>query len=143
MYNWLPKLAEVDPDNPNAFCQCMRCGFLTNIGKMVWQYDYRGGPNIINTRILTCGRQSCLDVPNPQMSPVILSPDPEPVFNARPYPYTLEESSWLMTQDGEIITTQDDQPLISPIPNPETPADTTVLTTGIPLTDPPDPPINP
>lgn len=131
MYNWLPKLAEVDAENPNAWATCMRCGFITCIDKMVWQYDYRGGPNIINTRILTCGRQTCLDVPNPQLSPIILSPDPEPVFNARPFPYALEESSWLITQDGEVITTEDGTYIGTAIPNPQDVAATAHLQSNI------------
>src|SRR5262245_40807923 len=110
MYNYKPKLAEVDPENPNMWFRCDRCGFLSNHSKAVWQYDFRGTPQPINTRILTCGRPSCLDVPNPQQSPIILSPDPEPVFNARPYPYTLVESSYFWTEDGEILITEADQP---------------------------------
>ena len=37
-------LAEVDPDNPNMWSRCDRCGFVTNHSKMVWQYDFRGTP---------------------------------------------------------------------------------------------------
>lgn len=132
MYNWKPKLAEVDPDNPNMWAKCDRCGFVSNIDKMVFQWDFRGTPQPINTRILTCGRPTCLDVPNPQQSPIILSPDPEPVFNARPYPYELIESSWLMTEDGSIITTEDGVDIGTAIPNPEDDASTSDLTTDIP-----------
>ncbi len=131
MYNWKPKLAEVDPDNPNAWSTCQRCGFITNISKMVWQWDFRGTPNPINTRILTCGRSTCLDVPQPQNAPIILSPDPEPVFNARPYPYALEESSWLLTQDGSVITTEDGTYIGTAIPNPQSDAATAHLLSSI------------
>lgn len=127
MYNWLPKLLEVDPEWPNAAATCMRCGFLTNIDKMSWQFDYRGGPNLVNTRILTCSRPSCMDVPQPQLSPIILSPDPEPVFNARPYPYVLAETSWLSTEDGDIIDTQSGLDFITAIPNPSSNANTAYL----------------
>ncbi len=132
MLNYKPKLAEVDPDNPNMWARCDRCGFLTNSNKMVWQWDYRGTPGLINTRILTCGRPTCLDVPNPQMSPIILSPDPEPVFNARPYPYELSEESVLATEDGDPITTQDGDEITTAIPNPDDDAATTELTTDFP-----------
>lgn len=109
----------------------MRCGFVTNLNKMVWQYDFRGTPGVINTRILTCGRPTCVDVANPQISPIILSPDPEPIFNARPEPYQLDEASWLLTQDGEIITTEDDIYLGTAIPNPENDAATAHLQANI------------
>lgn len=131
MYNWLPKLAEVDPENPNAFATCMRCGFVTNIDKMAWQYAYRGSMNPINTQILTCGRQTCLDPLNPQDSPLILPPDPLPVFNARPFPYTLEETSWLATEDGDILDTEAGDDLITPIPNPSDAANTSILRCSI------------
>ena len=131
MYNWKPKLAEVDPENPQAWGTCARCNFVTNLHKMVWQYDFRGTPSPINTRILTCGRQTCLDVPNPQMSPLILSPDPEPIFNARPYPYALEESSYLITQDGSVITTEGGTYIGTAIPNPQDNAATAHLQTLI------------
>lgn len=127
-YRWHPKLAEVDADNPACWSTCMRCGFVTNLNKMVWQWDFRGTPGIINTRILTCGRPTCVDIPNPQMAPIILSPDPEPVFNANPEPYTLDETSWLSTQDGDDITTQSGVKLITDVPqNPGDDANTAAL----------------
>lgn len=127
MYRWHPKLAEVDPDNPSAWATCSRCGFVTNLYKMVWQWDYRGTPAPINTRVLTCGRPQCLDVPQPQNSPLILGPDPEPIFNARPASYFLDEASWLITEDGEVITTEDGEGLGTAIPNPSNNAATAYL----------------
>lgn len=127
MYNWKPKLAEVDPDNPQAWGTCGKCGFITNVNKMAWQYAYQGSMVPQNTRVLTCGRQTCLDPLNPQDQPFILPPDPVPILNARPYPYALEESSPLATQDGSIITTQDGLDLVTPLPNPETAANVTTL----------------
>mgnify|MGYP001607407573 CR=1 FL=1 len=130
-YRWHPKLAEVDPDNPSAWGTCDRCGFITNLNRMVWQWDYRGTPSPINTRILTCGRQTCLDVPNPQMAPMILPPDPLPVFNARPEPYTLDETSWLSTEDGDVISAEDGDDLATPIPNPDDDAAASILVCSI------------
>lgn len=131
MYNWKPKLAEVDPDNPSMWAKCDRCGFVTNAHKMVWQWDFRGTPQPINTRVLTCGRPTCLDIPNPQQAPIILSPDPEPVFNARPFPYEITESSFLLTQDGEVITTQDGEYMGTAVPNPQNDAATAHLQSTI------------
>ncbi len=132
MYNYRPKLAEVDPDSPNMWARCDRCGFITNIDKMVWQYDFRGTSQPINTRILTCGRSGCLDVANPQQAPIILSPDPEPVFNARPYDYADATYSLLATEDGEDIITQDDDGISVSIPSPDEDASITHVTTDVP-----------
>lgn len=131
MYNWKPKLAEVDSENPNAWARCDRCSMITNIDKMVWQWDFRGTPQPINTRILTCGRPGCLDVPQPQNSPIILSPDPEPVFNARPYPYVLADDSFLVTEEGDILQAEDDDVFVTPIPNPDSNAATAYLQSSI------------
>lgn len=86
-----------------------------------------------NTGFLVCPKH--LDPLNPQDTPYILPPDPLPVYNARPENYVLDESSWLGTQDGDTITTEDDVPFTTAIPNPDDPADTTHLTTDIPPVD--------
>ncbi len=118
MLRWHPRFTETDPSNPSTWATCSRCGFQFCLNRMVWQYDYRGTPSPINTQILVCGRPSCLDIPNPQLSPVVLSPDPPPIYNARPELYALDETNWLTTEGGEIIDTEDDNLLISTIPNP-------------------------
>lgn len=116
MYNWKPKNAEVDIDAPVMWAVCARCGMLWNINKLQWQFAYQGSSMPQNTRQLVCPKH--LDPLNPQDTPLILSPDPEPVFNARPYPYEISESSWLLTEDGSIITTEDDEAVGTAIPNP-------------------------
>ncbi len=126
-YRWHPRYAETDAENPSAWATCSRCGFQFNLNRMVWQHDYRGTPIPINTRILVCGRPSCLDIPNPQLSPVILSPDPPPLYNARPEPYAVDETNWLTTQDGDIIDTQSGDSLTPSIPNPSSNANTAHL----------------
>lgn len=83
-----------------------------------------------NTRLLVC-TEGCLDPLNPQDMPYILPPDPLPVFNARPENYTLDETSWLSTQDDDIITTQDDEPILANIPNIDAVAATAHLETSI------------
>lgn len=128
-YRWHPKNAEVDPDSPQAWGSCDRCGMLTNLNKLQWQYGYQGSTMPQNLRILVCERH--LDPLNPQDTPIILPPDPVPVFNARPEPYLLDEASWLLTQDGEIITTQDGEYFGTAIPNPSNTANTTRLASSI------------
>jgi hypothetical protein len=80
---------------------------------------------------LVCQRGTCNDPLNDQDSPNLLSPDPLPVFNARPEPYTLDEASWLSTQDGDRITTQDGELFTTAIPNPQSDAATAHLQSSI------------
>lgn len=124
-FRWRPKNAEVDPDNPRAWGVCDRCGMTWNLDQLQWQYAYQGSTQPQNTRFLVC--PSHLDPLNPQDMPVILPPDPVPVYNARPEPYALDETSWLTTEDGDILTTQDDDPFVTAIPNPSDAANTSNL----------------
>lgn len=129
MYNWKPKNAEVDADNPNAWGTCDRCGMIWNLDKLSWQYAYQGSMTPQNTRFLVCPKH--MDPLNPQDAPLILPPDPLPVFNARPFPYTLEETSWLATEGGDILNTEAGGDLITPIPNPSDAANTSILRCSI------------
>lgn len=45
-----------------------------------WQHDYRGRA-LQNLRLLVC--DECLDKPNPQLKPRVLTPDPVPIRNPR------------------------------------------------------------
>lgn len=125
-YRWRPKNAVLDPDSPQAWGQCDRCGMVWRLVELQWQYGYQGTTTPQNTRLLVCPKH--LDPLNPQDAAYVLPPDPMPVFNARPGAVDLYgESSFLITQDGEIITTQDDVDLVTAIPNPSTAANTTNL----------------
>jgi hypothetical protein len=119
-YRWHPRNAEVDPESPRAWGTCDRCGFVYNLNKLQWQYSYQGAFVPVNTRFLVCER--CLDPLNEQDQGYILPPDPEPIYNARPEPYTLDEASWLATQDGEPLITQDGEYLTPQVPGPDSTA---------------------
>lgn len=101
--------AHVDPDSPSAWGRCDRCGFIWNLKDLTWQYQF-AGTGMVNLRLLVC--EACLDVPQPQLQALILPPDPEPVFNARPEPYLLDEVDLLSTEDQEPITTQDETEIV-------------------------------
>lgn len=124
-YRWRGKYFEVDSENPRAEGVCARCGFRWNLDKLQWQYAYQGSTMPQNTRMLVCPNH--IDELNPQDTPVILPPDPLPVFNARPEPYVLDEASWLSTQDDNVITTQDGELFTTAIPNPQRDAATAHL----------------
>lgn len=83
-----PRLAETDPSSPRAWATCDRCGFVTNLYKLSWQYDWRGA-KLDNTRILVC--QYCYDDPQRQLGVVFIPPDPLPKVNARVEQYTTDE----------------------------------------------------
>jgi len=52
-------------------------------------------------------------------------------MNARVENYVVDETSWLTTQDGDVITTQSGSSFITAIPNPSDAANTSNLTTSI------------
>lgn len=132
-----PKYAEVDVDAPVRWQTCMRCGRIYNADKLVWQYDYRGSPILQNTRIMVC-TTNCYDVPQVQLAPYILPPDPPPTFNAFPEPYALDEDSYLSTAgstpftlDGDTITTLSGDPITPNEPNPADDPQTCILVSAI------------
>ncbi|MBN9433991.1 MAG: hypothetical protein J0I45_16290 [Bosea sp.] len=107
--------ANVDPDNPQAFAVCDRCGFWYNLVDLQWQYQY-AGPVLQNTRFKVC--RPCLDIPQPQLKPRILPPDPAPVFDPRPqfvYIDTPDEFQVLVTSADQTLVTDTGEELIAVI----------------------------
>lgn len=89
-----PKRARTDPYSPRAWATCDRSGFLDNHENLQWQYEW-AGTQLINKRILCAPDQ--IDEPQRQLGTIILPPDPEPIPNARPENYTLDESTLITT----------------------------------------------
>lgn len=102
--------AVVNPEAPRSFAICDRCGFLFNHPDLTWQFQW-AGPNLQNLRLLVC--QRCNDVPQPQLKPRILPPDPMPTLNARPENYTIDDFNFRVTEDGSIRITEDDSPRVT------------------------------
>lgn len=97
---WRPHgRAEVDILSPRSFGVCDRCGFLYNLDDLIWQRQY-AGVGTVNLEILVCSR--CLDDLQPQLTATILPPDPEPVFNARPEYYSVDEKGPVQNLLAEI-----------------------------------------
>src|ERR1035437_1992509 len=93
---------KVNARSPAAAGICDRCGRAFNHRDLAFQFDW-SGTRIQNLRILVC--PSCYDVPQEQLRARILSPDPLPIFNARPEPFTTtgisyEESNLVFCADG-------------------------------------------
>jgi hypothetical protein len=83
-----PRKTETDPFSPRAWATCDRCGFVSNLYKLSWQYDWRGA-KLDNVRILVC--EECYDDPQRQLGFVFIPPDPLPEINARVELYALDE----------------------------------------------------
>ena len=97
---WRPHArVKVSAQNPRAAGVCDRCGIPTNHYNLRWQFDWTG-LRLQNLRLLVCER--CEDLPQRQLGAKILSPDPLPIFNARPEPFTTTgfgyDESNVMTQ---------------------------------------------
>lgn len=101
-----PRRAEVDPDNLRdaAWSTDDRSGFILNHRDMRWQYQW-AGPQLINLQLLVA--PDMYDKPQEQLRTIVIPPDPNPLFNARPEPYTIDETDWRTTSDGSIRDTQD------------------------------------
>lgn len=127
-YRPQPKYASSDA-TLGPWTTCDRCGLLDNQSRMQFQYDFLGGSVPQSTGLLVCSR--CLNGLRYQAQLIIIPPDPPPLFNLRPENYTVDETNWLTTQDGDIIQTVDtSEPYITSIPNPADEANTCYLSTG-------------
>jgi hypothetical protein len=87
--------ASVDVRDPQAWATCARCGFNYNINDLIWQPEYAGA-TMINTRLLVC--RTCYDKPSVFKRVLLIPPDPDPVLNARPEAYLVDETDWRVTE---------------------------------------------
>ena len=90
-----PKNATSDPHD-GAWATCDGCGFIYNHPKLAWNMEWAGF-TLVNKRTLVC--PVCNDVPNEQLRTIILPPDPDPVMNARPEQYAVDEGPMPFTTD--------------------------------------------
>lgn len=115
--------ARVDPTNPHTLGVCDRCSFTYNLCDLSWQYQW-AGKQLQNRRILVC--TTCMDIPQEQLRSIILPPDPVPVLNPRPEPYSSQVPSYFAVevdgvQTGAVLATEDGNALISQIEDTPTP----------------------
>ena len=127
-YRPSPKYASKSPGS-GAWGTCDVCGFIWNLPSMTFQYEYRGGSTPVDTHVLKCPR--CIDMINPQFRLLILPPDPPSLKNVRPENYAVDESNWLTTQDGSVISTQTGDLFVTSIPDPNQNANTAVLSASL------------
>lgn len=93
-----PRGARTNPRSPRAWATCQRCGFVFNLEKLNWQYDWRGIKLMpLNVQV----DHRCLDEPQRQLGSIILPPDPPSVPNALPEPYSVDEYWPRLLQGGQ------------------------------------------
>ena len=107
--------ARVNPDAPEAFGVCDRCGRLFNLNDLYYQYEW-AGTALVNRHIRVC-RQD-LDKPFQFYRAIILPADPVPVYDPRPENFVAEDEGGTPTP---------------PVPNPTFTLDQSELDQGDPL----------
>lgn len=75
--------AHLDPQRPSAFAICDMCGFLYNRRDLKAERQFHGR-ELRNTGHLVC--PTCWDAPNPTLRPIVLPPDPVPIYQPRSEP---------------------------------------------------------
>lgn len=81
--------AQVNNKRPSAWGVCDRCGFLYNLRKLRFQYEWFG-PRTQNTNLKVC--EQCTDVLQEQLRTIIIPADPVPVSNPRIERYRTENN---------------------------------------------------
>ena len=93
-----PKKARTNPRSPRAFGTCQRCGFIGNVRDFETQHEW-AGLQLISLNLQVC--DTCLDRPQRQLGSIVLPPDPEPVMNALPESYAIDEYWPRLVQGGQ------------------------------------------
>lgn len=93
-----PRMARVDPTNPKGWATCMRSGMIGNAENLIVQTEWRG------LKVLPTGTLAYapyIDKPQRQLGANILTPDPQPLKNARPEQYPVDEQWPRLLQRGQ------------------------------------------
>ena len=107
---WRPhSRAHVNPSAPSAWAICDDCGFTFLHSHLRWKVQW-AGPQLQNLRFLVC--EKCWDLPQAQLKPRILPPDPVPIMNARPPDPIAADVDFRVTEEGGIRVDEDDVPRV-------------------------------
>ncbi|HEY6861667.1 MAG TPA: hypothetical protein VI358_18020 [Pseudolabrys sp.] len=98
-YRWHGR-ARVNPDYPQAWATCDRCGFNYNLVDLQWQWDWGAGFQMYNKRILVC--DECYDKPAEFLRAIVIPPDPPALYNLRIEPYAVDEQGPTQTIIAEL-----------------------------------------
>lgn len=87
----------VDAKSPQGLGVCDRCYMTYNLVDLRQEKQWFG-PRLMWTKFLVC--KPCLDVPQQQLKPRVLPPDPLPLFNPRPENFTSDNEGISATQSA-------------------------------------------
>jgi len=93
-----PRKARTNPRSPSAWGTCQRCGFIGNVSDFETQHEW-AGLQLISLNLQVC--DECLDKPQRQLGSIVLPPDPEPILNALPESYAIDEYWPRLVQSGQ------------------------------------------
>lgn len=93
-----PRMARTNPRSPRGWGTCQRCGFVGNLGDFNDQHEW-AGLRLISLNLQVC--DACLDKPQRQLGSIVLPPDPEPLLQALPEPYAIDEYWPRLVQGGQ------------------------------------------
>ena len=123
--------APISISRPEPWGVCDRCGARWTHRRLQWQYEWRG-LTLQNLRLLVC--PPCLDVPQDQLKPIIIGPDPVPVRDPRPGYATTQEGFTPTFSVIELLEDNPYQPGAATVILTDTPGDLLTDTSGVHLT---------
>lgn len=92
-----PKNATVDPTNPRAWGTCDRSGFIFNHEELQKEYQW-AGTTLQDQHVLV--GSPYVDEPAEFLRAIKLPPDPDPIIDARPEPYAIDEGLMPLTTES-------------------------------------------
>ncbi len=93
----------MNPHDPQPWGTSDQNGMIGPQPKMIYQREWRGN-KIERLNVLVHPDEK--DIPNRQLGSLMLSPDPPPKRNARPENYTIDEESYMITEGGSALITE-------------------------------------
>ena len=101
--------ARISATNPQARGVCDRCGFMYNLVDLHYQYQW-AGVKLQNLMLKVC--RACMDIPQIQLRAITLPPDPRPVNQPRTEYYSAEVPSFMQSESGPSLLTEDGQAIV-------------------------------
>jgi hypothetical protein len=111
--------ARISATRPEAKGVCGRCGFLYSLADLRYQFQW-AGTSLVNLQKKVC--RTCMDTPQIQLKTIVLPADPVPVVQPRIEYYGIEVTSFLQSEEGPSLLTEQGQSLLWEInvtPNPD------------------------
>lgn len=111
-----PRRARTSTRSPRAWATGDKSGFVTNLEVMQYQYQWQG-TRLQCQYILDHPRY--IDVPSEFLRTIKIPRDPDPIINARPEPYSVNEfmDTALYAESGQVLRNEaDNEPLINDSP---------------------------